>query len=190
MEIDISGRKFNELTAIRFVEKRKLGKRKYLFWLFSCNCGNQKVIQKASVMMGRTKSCGCLNKKNAYKLDRGEGSFNALLYTYKNNAKKRGLDFKLNKSEFKHLTSDKCYYCGDRPYKEFKRPPSNNPFNGNYIYNGIDRVDNDLGYLPNNCVSCCEICNRAKLTMNESEFIEHIEKIYNNKVLRSSNESL
>jgi 5-methylcytosine-specific restriction endonuclease McrA len=28
---------------------------------------------------------------------------------------------------------------------------------------GIDRVDNSIGYTPDNCVPCCTQCNRIKL---------------------------
>ncbi len=186
MEIDISGKKFNQLMAIQFAERRKLGKRYYIFWVFICDCGKEKIIQKAPVMQGKTKSCGCLQKTNIFKLDEGEGSLNTLIYTYKTNAKKRNLNFNLSKEEFKTITSSKCHYCGDEPKKEFKRPPSNNPFNGNYVYNGIDRVNNNGGYVIDNCVSCCEACNRAKLKMSESEFLNHIEKIYNNRLLKKA----
>jgi len=46
------------------------------------------------------------------------------------------------------------------------------------IYNGIDRVDNAIGYLTDNCVACCKVCNRAKLQMSKNEFFDHIKKIY------------
>lgn len=57
---DITGQKFNRLTAVKFVKKDN--KRKP-YWLFKCNCGKEKVIGKYSVVHGRTKSCGCLHKE-------------------------------------------------------------------------------------------------------------------------------
>lgn len=54
-QIDITGKKFNKLTAIRFVE-RKID---YYYWLFKCDCGNEIIIRKASVLNGKTKACGC-----------------------------------------------------------------------------------------------------------------------------------
>lgn len=178
--LDITNITFHHLTAINFVEKRKLGKKHYDFWIFDCACGTRKTINKSSVVKGQTKSCGCLHKINIFKLKHGEGSFNTLMYVYKNNANKRNIVFNLSKDEFKKLTSGRCDYCGEAPEKEFKRPPSNNPFNGNYIYNGIDRVDNDMGYFVDNCVSCCETCNRAKLEMNRDDFVKWIIKVYKN----------
>lgn len=36
--------------------------------------------------------------------------------------------------------------------------------------NGIDRVNNDLGYINNNVVSCCKTCNLAKSSLTLIEF--------------------
>jgi hypothetical protein len=46
--------------------------------------------------------------------------------------------------------------------------------NGEFVYNGIDRLDCAIGYQPNNVVSCCAICNRAKGDMPFEAFIEWI----------------
>jgi hypothetical protein len=42
-------------------------------------------------------------------------------------------------------------------------------------YNGIDRVDSK-GYVPDNCVPCCEPCNTAKLDRSYQEFVSWISK--------------
>jgi len=54
---DITGQKFNMLTAIKFIERRN----NETYWLFKCDCGNQKVIRAAGVSNGKTNSCGCMN---------------------------------------------------------------------------------------------------------------------------------
>jgi hypothetical protein len=41
-------------------------------------------------------------------------------------------------------------------------------------YNGIDRVDNEKGYLVENCVPCCFTCNSLKKSVTKSI----IEKAY------------
>ena len=55
--MDIAGQKFNRLTAIKF-DKRINNK---TYWLFKCDCGNDKVIVTHAVKSGNTKSCGCYN---------------------------------------------------------------------------------------------------------------------------------
>jgi hypothetical protein len=53
--IDITGRKFNKLTAIKF--SHNVGDIPY--WIFECECGNKKSIVKSKVVNGYAKSCGC-----------------------------------------------------------------------------------------------------------------------------------
>ena len=60
-----SGQKFGRLTAIKFI---KMGKNHHQCWLFRCDCGNEKIIMINSVKTGNTKSCGCLNKENLFKV--------------------------------------------------------------------------------------------------------------------------
>lgn len=59
---NISGNKYNRLTAIKFFERRG----KFDYWLFKCECGNEVVYRKNNVTSkkGKTKSCGCLSKEN------------------------------------------------------------------------------------------------------------------------------
>ena len=49
--------------------------------------------------------------------------------------------------------------------------------NGDYTYNGIDRVDNTRGYTLDNVVPCCFKCNRAKDTMTKEEFLEWVGRV-------------
>jgi hypothetical protein len=60
-EEEISGKKFNKLTAISFAKNSKNNS----YWLFICDCGKEKVIKKASVAAGLTKSCGCILRKTS-----------------------------------------------------------------------------------------------------------------------------
>lgn len=54
---DITGQKFNMLTAVKYYGKDY--KRNSL-WEFNCDCGNIKVVSVTSVTLGKTKSCGCI----------------------------------------------------------------------------------------------------------------------------------
>lgn len=53
--VDISGKKYNKLTAISF--DHNSGHEHY--WLFLCDCGKSKVIRKGIVVRGEQISCGC-----------------------------------------------------------------------------------------------------------------------------------
>lgn len=45
------------------------------------------------------------------------------------------------------------------------------------MYNGIDRVDSEKGYVVGNCVPCCYEVNRAKSNMTQSDFLELVRQI-------------
>jgi len=83
-------------------------------------------------------------------------------YALKSSAKCRGLIVEINIDDFIKITSDSCEYCG----KE----------NRNF---GIDRVDSSIGYLKENCASCCSTCNFMKLSMTKEQFLEQVRDIYN-----------
>ena len=51
------GVRFNYLTAVSF---SGLNKRKQGMWLCKCDCGTEKVISRNNLIMGKTKSCGCI----------------------------------------------------------------------------------------------------------------------------------
>lgn len=57
---DIIGKKFGKLTAIKRVER----KGRHIYYLFKCDCGNEKIISKEAVVEGKTRSCGCLQHKS------------------------------------------------------------------------------------------------------------------------------
>ena len=57
----IPGMKFGRLTAVREARKEQHG---HSEWIFRCDCGNEKAINRYSVVSGRTRSCGCLNMEN------------------------------------------------------------------------------------------------------------------------------
>lgn len=88
---------------------------------------------------------------------------------YKKNAAIRKIEFFINYEEYVAIVKKECYYCGILQEKGI---------------NGIDRVDSKNGYVLNNCVSCCKICNYMKRAMDVGVFLGKIEHIlcYQNKI--------
>lgn len=89
-----------------------------------------------------------------------------ILYTYndyKFRSKKKGLEFNLSLEGFSVLVCSKCHYC-DQLTK---------------VINGVDRVNNDIGYVLENCVTCCKICNTMKMDLSYENFLKHVLKISN-----------
>lgn len=110
-------------------------------------------------------------------LPAGTAGMNELLAMYKRNAAEKGREFCLTVEEFKELTSAHCHYCGRLPASISRGWKHAETEWGKYIYNGIDRKDNDIGYVPDNCVPCCEICNRAKIDRKYDEYINYISEM-------------
>lgn len=54
---DITGQKFNRLTAIRFVRKDSGNNAR---WLFQCECGKEVECRGSEVTRGGVQSCGCV----------------------------------------------------------------------------------------------------------------------------------
>lgn len=116
-----------------------------------------------------------------------EAPFIAYMYNYyKRNAQKKPIDWALSKDAFSQLVFKKCHYCNAEPlHKTFIQ------YGASVIrrvskerVNGIDRLDNDKGYVIDNCVPCCMTCNRMKLALSVDEFLIHIKKIFIFKELK------
>jgi len=66
---DITGIKFNRLTAIKKIGKEGSNN----VWLFKCDCGNEVSLKRVHVTKNNpTKSCGCLTKETVSKRMSGE----------------------------------------------------------------------------------------------------------------------
>lgn len=131
--------------------------------LCRCDCGTEKIVLSKSLgaeKNQRSTSCGCFQKervKKALFLGKEVAALNQYFSIYKSSAKLRDMKFKLTKFEFKNLIFKRCYYCNS--------PPSERKIysTGDLIkVNGIDRIDNTKGYIINNCVPCCIVCNKIK----------------------------
>lgn len=83
---------------------------------------------------------------------------------------KGGYIFELSVEEVSLLCQQLCSYCGKEPSQVLSSFP-------NFKYNGIDRVDNSLGYVEGNCAPCCKLCNRMKDVLSVDDFKEHIKTI-------------
>lgn len=175
--LNLVDQRFGRLLVIERVRHKKYKRYNYIC---KCDCGNFKEIGSSALKKANgTKSCGCLWKESIT-LEKGQAAFNGVYLEYKLGAANRGYSFNLSKEEFKILTSQNCFYCNTQPKQKSTRAIKN----GYYIYNGIDRVNNTIGYELNNCVPCCVNCNLAKRSLSNIDFYKMIDNIYNNLKLK------
>jgi len=166
--IDEIGKRYGRLAVIeRGPDDKSYGTTRTM-WLCRCDCGNETLVPGGSLRAGSIKSCGC-----QHPLPEGKAAFNALMSNLRGRARKLGLDFSLTDYQVRQLIHSCCFYCGVQPYQVKKIRG-----NGNLIYNGLDRINNHLGYTPDNVVPCCGRCNRMKRALSQKDFRKHVRQIH------------
>jgi hypothetical protein len=81
---------------------------------------------------------------------------------YKRCANIKNLDFEISFEDYESIVSRQCYYCNGMEEKGF---------------NGIDRNDQTKGYIVDNCLPCCTMCNYVKGSLHSSGFIKRVQHI-------------
>lgn len=149
-----------------------------ILWECRCDCGNIIYVTASDLKREHTKSCGkCENK--AY-----QTGLNYLYGSYKREAIARGLSFEIAKEVFNEIINQNCYYCGSKPNQILYKKGMQIPF----IYNGIDRVDNSIGYKIDNIVPACKFCNMAKGRNTLKEFLTWIDNLIQYTLKNKSHE--
>jgi len=108
------------------------------------------------------------NKENRYTLSKQNIFTNYSGYI--KDACSRNIPFDLTFEQYIDIVCKPCYYCD---MTELEKG-----------FNGIDRKNSDIGYIVENCVSCCKMCNKLKGTLDDNCFIKRIGHIlsHNNGV--------
>lgn len=178
--IDENGKVYNYWTVIGLDTKRGAGNT--VKWLCRCACGTERSVTGLSLRNGRSKSCGCglLKIKSS-----GETPYKRIYQVTKVGAKDRALSFDISYEEFKNIVHRNCYLCGSEPkdkhYSYNRLRYSKGIDEDEYaIFNGIDRVNSEIGYTISNCEACCFTCNRMKTDFTLDFFLSKIKEINKN----------
>ncbi len=152
-----------------------------------CSCGNKKIIRGSDLRSGSTTSCGCWRNEKA--LENISGVNNTLKDPKTANAMKVYIgnysDGDLTFEQFMDLSQGNCVYCNAPPgnnyntFKTTKNSAQSSIENGNFNYNGLDRVNANFPHNFENLVTACAICNVAKSDMSFDEFKNWIIESYN-----------
>jgi len=155
---DLVGQKFGSWTVIKILES----KGRHKFYKCRCDCGLLFDLRGSYLFNRKTLKC----KFCKGKIQEGLSAFRRIYRQYRHQAIMRNFVWELTENEFRETTSSNCYYTG--------LPPSNicKTQGGQYVYNGIDRLDNNVGYTVNNCVPCNGRINQMKSDLSYSQFIE------------------
>lgn len=168
------GKTFGVITVLSVAyetyDKEKQSKRTY--FNVHCNrCGKDSVMRADSLNVSGPKGRQCrksctlcynqLQKEIADKKYAATRHFRKRLNSIKSNAKARNINFNLTEKQVEDMLAKPCFYCG-KCYSD-----------------GIDRLDSTKEYVIDNCVPCCNICNRMKNKFSLETFFDKVRKIYN-----------
>ena len=83
--------------------------------------------------------------------------------SYRSRAEKKSLKFAITHDDYKSIIQQDCYLCG-------KSTTETN-------INGVDRMDNTVGYTLENCKACCKECNHMKNNFALEVLLAKLERI-------------
>lgn len=185
--LQLEGKQINDWKVLDFLG-RKNGKP---YYTCQCSCGRFETVDGYNLSSGQSKRCkdcgrgrttAALYGKDRSKYSAGEMSYRRYWQDYSRRAKKKGQIFKLSREEFRRLSTSNCVYCGIEPSLKYNGTDAGRKnslevrqerFDAGWILvTGVDRVDSSKGYSMDNCVPCCEMCNKAKRDKSVEYFLE------------------
>ncbi len=185
------GRKIRDLTGLSFGRLTVVALNSggsHASWKCVCSCGTSVVRMAATLHRSITPSCGCYMTQRSIEYNKSRtmpvelAAAKSIYGTYMVGASKRNLDFTLSLEDFTALIRKNCDYCG--------RPPSNahrkRVYLPSFLYSGLDRVNNNLGYSTDNCLPCCKSCNWSKGKKTHTEFLAYLDDLVAHRVKKEA----
>lgn len=183
--VDKTGQRSGRLV---FVQPTSEKKNNAVVWELLCDCGQTTFKQGDAVSSGNITSCGCLPKETASANGKKTRKQHPMISTAKNTWSATYKNGDIDFDTFFTLSQLDCHYCGRQPYRTTNiyvplarkgKPVSDYAIeNGNFTYNGLDRIDSSKAHTKDNVVPCCYDCNSMKSDMPYDKFIIIIKLIY------------
>ena len=142
---DLTGQKFARWTVIGRAQNDKRGQAQ---WHCVCECGNTSIVGGKDLRLGKSRSCGCLQKDTASITSRKHGKSNSRLFHIWTAMRSRC---------YNHSVQHYCLYGGrgitvcdewKNSFESFYEWAINNGYADNL---SIDRIDVNGNYEPSNC---------------------------------------
>ena len=148
MIIEMAGSKFGRYTVLH----KTITKNGMMHWMCLCECGSVKEVCGNALRTGGTKSCGCLAKENASQIHKyakprpPSRNKEKLYHVWKKMRSRCRGDEEHTKKYYSSRGITVCPAWDD--YSTFKEWALSNGYSPDLT---IDRINNDLGYSPENC---------------------------------------
>lgn len=198
--LDMVGQRFGKLVVLNMIERRDTSYlRQENFYNCVCDCGNKiyRVPFRALKYQGKS-SCGkCQVQLPDGKIDLeqkytkpehlrtlmpkqiDEVLLTKVFLSVANKGKRKS--WNLSYDDWRLMAQEPCYYCGS---------PASNVYTFRYdeygeskeseysiFYQGMDRINNEVGYVTENIVPCCKTCNYMKRKMRVDNWVKHMKKV-------------
>lgn len=177
--VDLTGKTFGKLTILRRSGTQGKGRRSTSVWHCVCICGKEEEFSTSNITDIKYPACSQCKKDDISirardRVKRPNLPMSDYYSSYKRNSQNRKIEWDISPHLFLLLTSQNCIYCGQKPSRKVR-----DKYGDRELYvSGLDRVDNRRGYLPDNVVPCCKICNYAKKAYSLPEFLEWVSNVF------------
>lgn len=146
---DLTGKTFGRLTVINRTDDyvSPSGHHKTR-WVCKCTCGNVASVTGADLVRGDTKSCGCFEIESKRKNATTHGLSKEPLHTTWSGIKARC--YNPNHKNYDRYGGRGICMCDEwkNSYESFHQWAMQNGYAAGLT---VDRINNDLGYSPDNC---------------------------------------
>lgn len=157
VRIDITGERYGLLTAIEYVgDKQYPCGKKLSAWKCICDCGNETVVLLSGLRSGKTRSCGCLEKKHREEFGNTlikHGDAHSRLYNIWIMMKMRC--YNKNNPAYRYYGAKGVAVCDEwkNNYGAFRSWAITNGYDESKKWRDctIDRINPFGNYEPNNC---------------------------------------
>ncbi|MGE3319985.1 MAG: hypothetical protein AB7I18_11890 [Candidatus Berkiella sp.] len=190
LTIEVNSNRINNLKGQRFgrliaLEEAYRKKGSGVYWKCLCDCGKENIVVAANLSNGHTTSCGCMRNEKIVEEARKKLSTNPRIRSAKAVFSHSYNDGDLSFEKFLELSQQPCFYCGlssqksniKNSYKKGGNTLLPNIEDGDFYYNGLDRIDSNKVHDLDNVVPCCKWCNYAKMHRTLEEFITWIKRV-------------
>ena len=144
--LDLTGKRFGRLVVMEIAEKQY----DHETWLCKCDCGNEKIISKRSLLSGSSRSCGCLLDETRKKPNRITHNLSKTriykeFYSMRSRCKR---DSPCHKNYYEKGISVCDEWSSENGFEAFLNWSLLNGYNDGLT---LDRIDNNGNYEPSNC---------------------------------------
>ncbi len=145
IDYSIIGKRFGRL---RVLELDHIGKHHSTWWRCICDCGNETIVYRGSLTSGDTISCGCYHSEFKNEFSKTHGMSNHPLYSVWRGMIQRCTS--ITAANYERYGGRGIGVCEEwrNSFENFYDWAIDSGYEDGL---SIDRIDNALGYYPDNC---------------------------------------